>query len=288
MTKASLEILANALLLAVRAANAGGSVNLISRRVAAGANEPVSIAGSRIYVTASTFADGTPGFAPFTLVADSGREVYVDRPYFAASLGRFTRLTLKNANAAPGGIDVALYAGDADVRIDAGSPADAKYFVGDLAPFINEQTRPNDVIAYAQGDQVCALAFSFVNVARVLGGDGYLRKVRLLKSGGVTANAAFRLFLFAANPAVVGDNVAYPVPYSASFAGNAGSLAAVIDLPMMVAGGAAGASVCEITCEIPFSCDPALRDLWGILVADAAYVPTGLEKFALFLWADRY
>jgi hypothetical protein len=182
VNKADLELFANALLAAVRAGTGGGPVGLFTRDVAAGAGEPVTVTGSRVYVVSSAFKDGAAGFAPFTLKTDTGREVVINRPFTQLSLGKYMGLTLKNTNAGPGG------------------------------------------------------------------------------------NA----------------------PYDASFAGNPGSVAAVVDIPMMVTGGGAGAAVSEITCEIPFVCSPSNTILWGVLVADAPYAPAAQEKFAVFLWADRY
>lgn len=279
------EQLVAALLASVRTVLSGGDLNEYNRTVGILAKEPVNVEGSTVYVVSSDYVAAPAAFAPFRLVTDTGRSVLVTYPFSEFRLGAFKRLTIENVSLTQP-IEVKIFAGYGSYRVDRGSAASV--VVGDMAPFVVEKTRPNNATQYAQGDQVMASAFQFSNVGRIYGGAGFIRKARLLKSGGTTLDAAFRLFLFAANPAVVADNAAYPIPYSASWAGSAGSLAGVIDFPLMVTGGAAGAAVVDVACDVPFVVDPASRDLWAVLVADAAYVPAAQEKFAVFLWADRY
>jgi hypothetical protein len=80
-------------------------------------------------------------------------------------------------------------------------------------------TRPADTTTYAQGDLVAnsttagSVTPLALTAARVSGGGGVIRKLRLIKSTASLTNAQFRVHLYNALPTVAnGDNAAFSTP----------------------------------------------------------------------------
>lgn len=147
-------------------------------------------------------------------------------------------------------------------------------------------TRPADTTAYASGDlvansttaaSVAAMQFS---VARLSGGSGMVRKVRLRKSGTTIANATFRLHLYSATPATIanGDNGAFSTSGAATYLG---ALDVVVD--RVFTDGAAGNGVPIAGMEVSFDLGAGATTIFGLLEARGAYTPASAEVFTVTL-----
>lgn len=142
-------------------------------------------------------------------------------------------------------------------------------------------TRPADTTAYASGDLVAnsttagsVTPFRFTGAARNVGAKTEIMRASLQVSQALLANGTFRLHLFSKAPTVTGgDNAALDV---------ASNLAAYIgwfEIALSIIGtgqGAYGVSSPVATGAAGHAVryDTANADLWGLLEARAAYVPT--------------
>lgn len=142
-------------------------------------------------------------------------------------------------------------------------------------------TRPADTTAYASGDLVAhstdaGLVEPFVfAVGRLPGGSGMVRRVRLVKTDVATANASFRLHLYAAIPRVAnGDNGAWSSDGAANYLGSLD-----VSTDRAFTDGAAGQGDPTNGAEINFVLAEGQRVLYGLLEARGAYTPGSAEKF---------
>lgn len=154
-------------------------------------------------------------------------------------------------------------------------------------------TRPNDTNAYAAQDEVSnntaqgsAVALTFADVVASNGNTGYLVKASLKVTAiGATApvtNATFRLWLFDAAPTMVGDNVAYPL-LSAELAKAIG----YVDFTLITEGtGSTAIYGLDDGLRLPFKCGAATKNLYGLLLAKAAYVGTAQSVWTVELLAE--
>ncbi len=150
-------------------------------------------------------------------------------------------------------------------------------------------TRPNTATQYAAQDEVSnnatqasAVPLHFANVAAANAGTGYLVKAVLEFSRNVVTNAVFRLWLFNAAPTMVGDNLAYSLLHSERAA-----RVGYVDFALLTEGGSSDcAEGLDDGLRLAFKCGAASRDLWGVLVAKAAYTPAGLEVVTVYLTAE--
>jgi hypothetical protein len=103
------------------------------------------------------------------------------------------------------------------------------------------------------------------------GDTGYVVKATLrfdVAAVSVT-NAVFRLWLFTAAPTMVGDNVAWPL-LTADLANAVG----YVDFALITEGaGSSGAYGLDDGLRLAFKCGVASKDLYGILIAKAAFTP---------------
>lgn len=144
--------------------------------------------------------------------------------------------------------------------------------------------RPADTTAYASGDLVAnsTTAGSVVPmalpVARVSGGSGIVRRLRLRKTGTSLTNAQFRVHLFNAAPGAFanGDNGAFSVAGVANYIGRAD-----ITLDQAFTDGAFGSSDISFT-DLQFKLTSG-QLMYAVLEARAAYTPTSGEIFTLGL-----
>lgn len=152
-------------------------------------------------------------------------------------------------------------------------------------------TRPADTNAYAAGDVVCnstsaPVIMTFPGAARrgARGGFGILQDATLFSSANVATKLDCELLLFDTTVAMDNDNAAFTptdaelltlvarVPFYAS-AWSAGDATA----------GAGGNAFCQVSnLGIPFNVG-AVNDLFGVLVARAAYTPVSAEVFTVRL-----
>jgi hypothetical protein len=141
-------------------------------------------------------------------------------------------------------------------------------------------TRPADTNVYASGDlvansttagSVTPMQFS---VARVAGGSGMIRRVRLRKSGTSITNASFRLHLYSASPTVTnGDNGVWLSDQAATYLGGLD-----VTLDRAFSDGAAGNGLPISGSEINFDLAAGLV-VYGLLEARGAYTPISAEVF---------
>ena len=134
-------------------------------------------------------------------------------------------------------------------------------------------TRPSDTTAYASGDLVAnsttAGSVAAMQLA-VAPGPRQIRRVRLLKSGTGTTNAAFRAHLYGAAPtAANGDNSAWSTSQAAAYFGSVD-----VTVDKAFTDGAAGQATGEINVNVA-------GIVYALLEARGAYTPASAEVFTL-------
>jgi len=141
--------------------------------------------------------------------------------------------------------------------------------------------RPANTTAYASGDLVAdstvagSVAPMQLAIARLDGGSGILRRLRLYKSGTNLTSAAFRVHLFSSAPAVVnGDNGAFSSNGVASYIGRAD-----ITLDQAFTDGAWGSTDSTFG-DMQIKLD-AGQVVYALIEARAAYTPISAEVFTL-------
>jgi hypothetical protein len=158
---------------------------------------------------------------------------------------------------------------------------------GQQAVLTAEFTRTADSHTYAQyqvvGPAVTAV-LTFSNAARVVGGSGYLVKLRLNKSTTTTANAIFRLYIYSTAPTAIADESAFTLLYA-----NRSNRVTYVDIFSMNTEGTGSDSANAFVILPPtsFTCAAADRNLYGVLVAEGAYVAGNAETFSAELTADQ-
>lgn len=147
--------------------------------------------------------------------------------------------------------------------------------------------RPADATAYASGDLVAnnttagsVAALAYTSAARVSGGSGMVRRVRLKKSGASVTNASFRVHFYGADPAAStgitnGDNGAWLTKH-ASYLG-----AVDITVDKAFSDAAAGVGVPNSGGEINYVATN--QTIWALIEARAAYTPASGETFTVEL-----
>lgn len=149
-------------------------------------------------------------------------------------------------------------------------------------------TRPADTTAYAASDVVCnstssPAVITFTNIAKEAGGNGYIMSARLNKSTTTTTNANFRLYLYTVAPTPIADNAAFTLLYA-----NRASRIGWIDFSSMNTEGTGSdsANAYVTAAGVKFTCAADSRNLYGVLVAKAAYAPGNAEQFFIELGCD--
>lgn len=151
--------------------------------------------------------------------------------------------------------------------------------------------RPSDTTQYAINDVVsnstlASTLMRFANLARALGKGGYLTKARL-----VTDNKAFlaqmRLWLYTVNnPTVSADNAGFALNYS-----NRAIRIGYIDFPTLATEDStnsnSASAIRSDDLRLEFTCDPASRDLYGLLETKTLVTPTSAQNFFVELAAEQ-
>lgn len=169
-------------------------------------------------------------------------------------------------------------------------------------------TRPADTTAYAAGDAMSNStsapdALTFADVARFLGGGGEILGALLLDSANQATKPSCELWLFCGSAAPVPDNDnAVFTPTDAELANLVGVIvfdgvtagwAYVGDATVGAGGnvvipgriGPSGAGAHRV--GLPFVCNAASDDLFGLVVARNAYTPVSGEVFTFTLVGKR-
>lgn len=143
-------------------------------------------------------------------------------------------------------------------------------------------TRPADTTIYASGDLVAnsttagSVAPITVAAARVNGGTGMIRRVRLTTSSTSLTNASFRIHFYKSSPTFTnGDNGAWLTTES-TYLG-----ACDITLDKTFSDAAKGIGSPNIGSEINFDTVGGSVNLYAVVEARAAYTPTSAEVFTL-------
>jgi hypothetical protein len=150
-----------------------------------------------------------------------------------------------------------------------------------------EFTRPNDTTAYTAGDAVSTLAgaaMTFSGASSLAGTRGFIKLIKLIKSGSVTTSASFRLSLFTADPVATADNS----PLANAWSQRTSFIGSFTLSTMTAEGGVATVSTWQQqTIPIPFDLAAGSKTLYGLLIAGAAYVPAANEEFRVELYIDQ-
>lgn len=140
-------------------------------------------------------------------------------------------------------------------------------------------TRPSDTTAYAAQDVVCNSTSSpslitFVNAGRYPGSSGLIVSARHMKSSTATTGASYRLHLYRVAPTAINDNAQFAMLYA-----NRVNRIGFIDFTHGIAGtGSDCTNALSTFVNLPFLCDAAGSNLFGILTVTAAYTPTSGEQ----------
>lgn len=177
---------------------------------------------------------------------------------------------------------------DGAMLVEANAPITASPLVRVSDSF----TRPNTVTQYAAQDEVSnsatqalAVPLHFVNVVSAVAGTGYLVKAaqRLIVASVSVTNAVFRLHLFRAAPTMVGDNLAWPF-----LSADSDNWIGYVDFALITEGaGSTVAAGLDDGLRLAFQTGAASRDLWGVILAKAAFTPIGLTVVKIDLVAEE-
>ncbi len=152
--------------------------------------------------------------------------------------------------------------------------------------------RPNDAAPYAALDNVAnsvgaPTILNFANLAKVNGGGGYIVKARILTDQ-KTCVARFRLHLYKTAVAAQGDNT----PFTLLWVNNATRIGYIEWYGMKTEDPANSTAAGDIDSSgdnnlpLEFICDPADRDLYGMLETLDAFTPANNQNFFIELSAE--
>jgi hypothetical protein len=150
-------------------------------------------------------------------------------------------------------------------------------------------TRPNDTTAYAASDVVCnstsaPAVLTFSGMARSLGGSGRVLTARHVKNSTGTTNASFRLWLYRTAPTAINDNAQWPLLWA-----NRANRLGFADFSHTTGGTGSDSTSSIVTfAGIDYICDSAAVDLYGVLIATAAYTPTAQEQHFIELGRELF
>lgn len=148
--------------------------------------------------------------------------------------------------------------------------------------------RPNDVLAYAANQILSTTAAGdplvFTPIGSYTGNGGQIVKAKLRINNTLTvANSNFTLWLFNADPGNFADKATF-APASVDI----DALQGIINFPAQVTGGAGStATVCTVDAVQIRYRTLTNRTLWGLLVAQAAYVPAANSNIRVELYGDQ-
>jgi hypothetical protein len=146
-------------------------------------------------------------------------------------------------------------------------------------------TRPADTTAYVSGDLVAnsttaasVVPYVFANAARVAGGSGMIRRVKLQASAGAVGTT-FRAHIFRASPtSFQGDNA--QIIIASSQDDYLGYLEVTLENVFASPnGGAVGSALGEMS----FACPAGATSIFALLEVRGAYTPSSAMTFALTL-----
>ena len=168
----------------------------------------------------------------------------------------------------PTGAGVPTYTDPGDVIVAAGAQ------VAKSATF----TRPADTTAYAAQDVVsnsttAPVVLTFADCGRVNGGSGVILSARHMKQG-ATATPNYRLHLYRVAPSAQNDNAQFTLLFA-----NQDRRIGFIDFVHQTGGtGSDCSNALTPFVNLPFVCDSAQDNLYGILTTTSGYTPVSAEQ----------
>lgn len=125
--------------------------------------------------------------------------------------------------------------------------------------------------------------FTFQNVARLAGDEGYVLNARLFTNKQVTTLGTFRLYLLREAPTMVADNAAFPMLWA-----DRNKYLARVDLTLQAE---AVPSDCAMAyndaIRLAYKAQENYRSIYGVLVAQGAYVPDADQQFLIELTLEQ-
>lgn len=163
---------------------------------------------------------------------------------------------------------------------------------GTLAFVAASFTRPANVTAYSANQTVSnststPAVMTFTNLARVIGGSGYIVKARIITDQSTNV-ARFRLHLFHTAPTAINDGSAFTTLWA-----NRATTVGVISFAAAGTEGAGSDSAYALLTSgsgnlpIPYVCDAADRNLYGILETLDAFTPASGQNIQVELTVDN-
>jgi hypothetical protein len=158
---------------------------------------------------------------------------------------------------------------------------------GKLVPSAVTFARPADTTAYAAKDAVsnstsAPTVLTFAGAGRVNAGTGYVTGMRLMTDQSTNV-AQYRLHLYSIAPTAINDNAAQTLLWA-----NRTKRVGYIDIgPLTTEGsGSDAASGLNVDIRLPYKCDTADTNLYGLLETLTAFTPASAQNFYLTLSLD--
>ena len=150
-------------------------------------------------------------------------------------------------------------------------------------------TRPADTTAYSINDVIAdstsaPTVISFTNIARAVGGQSYIVKVRIMTDQ-KTCTARMRLALFQTAPTLINDNS----PKTRLWANRVISLGSIDFDPMTTedATNSTAASAMWTSAPVNIVCDAASTTIYGILSTLDAFTPASAQQFYIAIDVEQ-
>jgi hypothetical protein len=146
-------------------------------------------------------------------------------------------------------------------------------------------TRPADTTAYTAKDAVtnstsAPAVLTFAGAGAGMQRRAFLRGAKLMVDNPTITNGSFRLHLYRTAPTPINDNAAFTQPFS-----DAANYLGFVDFTLKFEGGTLAYDVVG-NLGLPILANG--DDLFGVLEATGAYVPTSAENFRVELLLTEY
>jgi hypothetical protein len=148
--------------------------------------------------------------------------------------------------------------------------------------------RPADTTAYAAKDAVsdstsAPTVLTFAGAGRVVAGTGYITGMRFMTDQSTNV-AQFRLHLYSIAPTAINDNAAQTLLWA-----NRAKRVGYIDIgPLSTEGsGSDAASGLNTDIRLPYKCDTADTNLYGLLETLTAFTPASAQNVYIVIACDQ-
>ena len=141
--------------------------------------------------------------------------------------------------------------------------------------------------AYTSGGTLIRL-LRLANVGYLKQGGGLaagkILRTRLIGNTATITNGTFRVYYFSAQIPAIADNAAWTLLYSQ----RASVVGYTANMVLITEGAGSDSGHVQDTTSIPFVCGAGLQELYAVVLAEAAYVPTSGETFYIETTIDQY